>query len=339
MQTKLIALFTRVSQDLLRTRMESNGTGNAVSSTDVYSWVLRNIDNGAGFYTLQQSDTASRSIVTTSVYLNTSIGLVMVPNVQLDGRQSKILTTDYHFDSNTLLYCSADILTFGVFDVPVLVLYLDVGQVGEFALKDAPQHLPFAVHGSANVSSSKGHASGTHFTKYTYTQTAGSTVLRFSNGLLIYLLDLETAWTFFSPATTANAKVSPNKQVFVLGPYNVRNVSIGGGTVSLIGDNANVTSLEMYAGAQAHSITWNGKNISSKRTAYGSLVAQAPGADDRTIDIPDLSWVVADSLPEAERDYDDSKWAVCDKMTTLSPVQPLTLPVSQFRPGKLRASI
>lgn len=36
-QTKLIGLSVRVSQDLLYTNMESNGTGNAVSSTDIWT--------------------------------------------------------------------------------------------------------------------------------------------------------------------------------------------------------------------------------------------------------------------------------------------------------------
>lgn len=330
-QTKLIALFTRVSQDLLKTRMESNGTGNAVSSDGIYSWVIRNIDNGAGFYTLQQADTASRAIVTFAVYLTTSIGAVTVSSVQLSGRQSKILTTDYHFGNHTLLYSSADILTYGIFDETALVLYLDIGQVGEFAFKNT--QISYTKHGSANISTSTGRTNDTtsynssSYTSYTYTQTSGSTVLRFSNGVMVYLLDVDTAWAFFAPATKSNPNVSPSDQVFVLGPYNVRNVTLDGSTVSLLGDNANSTSLEVYAGGTAQSIVWNGMELATKRTAYGSLTATAPGADDRTVQLPTLSWVAADSLPEKSPTYDDSRWTICNKTTTLSPTAPLTLPV------------
>jgi hypothetical protein len=47
---------------------------------------------------------------------------------------------------------------------------------------------------------------------------------------------------------------------------------------------------------------------------------------------------MANSLPEAARDYDDSRWTICNKSTTLSPTRPLTLPVLfssdyQFYPG------
>ncbi|GAB1726245.1 hypothetical protein NU195Hw_g5330t1 [Hortaea werneckii] len=329
-QTKLLGLFTRVSKDLLKTEMESNGTGNAVSSSDIYSWVLRNGENGAGFYTVQQQETPSRAVVSFDAYLNTSAGMVTVPGVELNGRQSKILTTDYHLGEHTLLYCSADVATYGIFgDETVLVMYLDVGQKGEFAFKDAPKNLSFKTYGSANVSASAGskNATGSEFTKYTYTQTTGSTVLQFSNGVSMYLLDQETAWNFWAPPTTLNPDVAPDEQVFALGPHIVRNVSLAGDVVSLIGDNANTTSLEVFAGHKYSSIRWNGKELATKRTAYGSLKATAPGAEDRSIDLPQLSWVTADSLPEAQQDYDDSKWVVCNKSSSLSPETPLSLPV------------
>lgn len=335
-QTKLIGLFTRVSKSLLITEMESNGTGNAVSSTGVFSWVLRNPGNNAAFYVLQQSNSASRDVVTFSAYLSTSIGNVTVPNVQLNGRQSKIMTTDYTFGDRTLLYCSADILTYGLFDTPVLLLYLEVGQAGEFAFRDEPADLSFRTYGSANVSATRGSANRTasygssspfSYNRYTYTQSAGSTVLRFSDSTLIYLLDTETAWNFFAPPLTSNPDVTPSDQMFVLGPYNVRNVSVTGDTVSLVGDNANTTSLEVYPGTSCSTINWNGQQLSTRRTAYGSLIAMAPGAEDRTVTLPTLSWVVADSLPESKRDYDDSKWTLCNKTSSLSPTKPLSLPV------------
>lgn len=327
-QTKLISLFTRNSQDLLKTVMESNGTGNAVSSADIYAWVLRNPDNNAGFYTLQHSTSSSRAVTNFNAYLETSFGVVKVNNVQLNGRQSKILTTDYHFGNSTLLYSSADVLTYGIFDKkPVLVLYLETGQIGEFAFSTS-QHGK-EVHGTSKVIESSGHGNATSksFTKFTYTQTSGATVLTFTSGVTVWLLDTETAWNFFAPPTTIDPSVRPDEQIFVLGPYNVRKASLSEGVVSIMGDNANTTSIEVYAGSSAKSIKWNGRALKTTKTAYGSLVATAQGATDRTIEIPELSWVVADSLPEASRSYDDSNWTVCNKSNTLSAVKPLTLPV------------
>ncbi|KAK4555167.1 hypothetical protein LTR86_007933 [Recurvomyces mirabilis] len=332
-QTILIGLFTRVSQDLLKTEMESNGTGNAVSSTGVYSWVLRNPNTKAGFYTVQQANSASRAVISFSVFLETSIGAIEVPSVSLNGRQSKILTTDYPFGKHTLLYSSADILTYGLFNQAVLVMYADVGQTSEFAFTDPKPHTTFHTYGTANVSATIAQSGSNstnkpcEYTKYVYTQTQGSTVLRFSNGVVVYLLDTETAWTFFAPSTTANPNVAPHEQVFVLGPYNVRNVTTSRNTISLIGDNANTTGIEVYAGASANKISWNGKALDTRMTAYGSLIATASGASDRKTELPSLTWLVADSLPEAQRRYDDTKWRVCNKTSSLSPTAPLTLPV------------
>lgn len=327
-QSKLIALFTRNSRDLRKTDMESNGTGNAVSSTDIYSWVLRNPDNSAGFYTLQHSASNSRAVTNFHAYLNTSFGVVNITNVQLNGRQSKILTTDYHFGDSTLLYSSADVLTYGIFDEkPVLVLYLQAGQVGEFAFPTSPSAK--VVHGTAKVTESSGHSdrSSESFTRFTYTQTSGTSVITFTSGVKVYLLDTETAWNFFAPPTTTDPNVSADEQIFVIGPYNVRKASISAGTVSVVGDNANTTSIEVYAGSSAKSITWNGQALKTTKSAYGSLLATAPGATDRAIELPTLSWVVSDSFPEAARSYDDKDWVICNKSTTLSTVKPLTLPV------------
>ena len=69
-------------------------------------------------------------------------------------------------------------------------------------------------------------------------------MLKFSHGVLVYLLDKETAWNFFAVPTTSNPRVTPSEQVIALGPYLVRTASVSGNTVSLVGDNANTTSLE-----------------------------------------------------------------------------------------------
>lgn len=310
--------------------MESNGTGNAVSSQDIWSWVLRNPNTTAGFYTVQQSHTPSNAVVNFTAYLTTSAGEVSVPNVSLNGRQSKILTTDYHFGDHTLLYSSADILTYGVFDdATVLVMYAEVGQVSEFAFKTTASP-NFKQYGDASVSSHDLQFNGSSsdkYTKYTYTQTQGSTVLRFHDNVIVYLLDTETAWNFFAPPTTNNPRIAANEQVFVLGPYNVRNVSVADKSIYLIGDNDVTSSIEVYAGKSVKDIFWNGQQLKTYRTSYRSLTATVPGAEDRTTDLPELSWVVANSLPEASRDFDDSNWVVCSNTTTLSPVAPLSLPV------------
>jgi beta-galactosidase len=130
-------------------------------------------------------------------------------------------------------------LTYATLDVDVIVFYLNIGQKGIFIFKDT-QALTFQTYGNSNVSFS----ASDHGTQYSYTQGDGATVLKFSNGVLVYLLDKETAWNFFAVPTTSDPLVSPSKQILALGPYLVRTASVEGNTVSLVGDNANKTSIE-----------------------------------------------------------------------------------------------
>jgi hypothetical protein len=99
--------------------------------------------------------------------------------------------------------------------------------------------------------------------------------------------------------------------------------------VKISGDNDNATTIEVYTGNPSVTIIeWNGLLLNTSATSYGALTAIIPGTADRTIVLPTLTnWVSADSLPEKQKSYDDSKWAVCNKTTTLSPVAPLTRPV------------
>ncbi|GKT53116.1 beta-galactosidase B [Colletotrichum tofieldiae] len=323
-QTKLIGLFTRVSSDLLKADMVGNGTGYSLSSTSAFSWVLRNPDTQAGFTIVQQNNTNSMSPIQFDVKLDTTVGSVTVPNVVLNGRQSKILVTDYVFGKHTILYASADITTYGIFDREVLVFYLQEGQTGEFAFKNETD-LTFEVFGDTDLKkgTNGGHAA------FTWKQAAGSTVVKFSNGALVYLLEQKTAWRFWAPPTTSNPDVKPSEQLFVLGPYLVRSASISHGVLHISGDSDRATTLEAYVGDKPiETIDWNGKRLAATKTPYGSFAVQIPGAEDRAVTLPELkNWRAAEALPEAAPEYDDTRWAVCNKTTTPNPYAPVTLPV------------
>ena len=323
-QTKLIGLFTRVSTDLLTTNMEGNGT-TYTSDPSIFTWVLRNPDSGAGFYTVQHTTSSSTASTTFSLNVNTSIGSITLSNINLNGRQSKIIVTDYTLGHSTLLYCSTDIATYGTFGaIDVIVLYAEVGQTSSFAFKGVGQQRfqTFGTSGNLTTSTSNRTAS------YTYTQGSGASVVKFTNGTIFYLLDTQTAWRFWALPTTSSPYVTASEQIFVLGPYLVRSASLQGTTVALVGDNDNATTIEVYAGSTANAVTWNGQKVSTTKTQYGSLVGNIPGAQDRTISLPALTnWYVRDSLPEISPSYDDSNWTICNKSTTLSPTAPLSYPV------------
>lgn len=298
-----------------------------VSSTGIFSWVLQNPNSGATFTIVQQANTKTTTTITFSATLDTSAGTVTVPNVSLFGRQSIILVTDYVFGDHTLLYSSADVATFANFvdDVDVLVLYLKAGQVGEFAFKNGTG-LSYDVYGSSSFSTSNSSVAGQIFT---YTQGSGATFVKFSNGVLAYLLEQDTAWKFWAPSTTTDVYGSPDSKIFILRPYLVRSAYISHQVLHVSGDNDVAATLEAYVGStEVETIVWNGITLDATKTAYGSYTVDIPGTESRSVSLPSLdNWYSADSLPEAQPDYDDSAWAVCDKNTTLSPVAPYTLPV------------
>ena len=283
---------------------------------------VRNPETNAGFYIVQQATTTSQALVTFSANLNTSQGPAIVPSISLNGRQSKILVTDYNFGSSTLVYSSVDVLTYGIFDVNVVVLYLEEGQAGQFALRNAPNAVAYQVFGPTELTANSSNSS----TTFTYVQSSGSTVLKF-NKVLVYLLDQQTAWRFWAPSTTNNPDVNPSQQIFVLGPYLVRSAFASNGTIHIAGDNDNATTIEVYY-SEIQTIYWNGLRLDGRKTPYGAVIAHIPGSESRAVSFPPLvNWRSADSLPEKRASYDDSRWVVCNKTTTLSPVAPLTKPV------------
>lgn len=325
-QYKLLSLFTRVSKGLQNTVMESNGSGNAVSTTGVFTWVLKSKDTNGRFYLAEQNNTGSRTTVDFSITVNTSAGQVTIPSLELAGKQARWVVTDYAIGNETLVYSSAQVLTYGSFDQPVVVFYMNEGQTGEFAFQ-SKKDITFTTPG-ANSSFTKTSNSSSSYVSFKYKQAKGATVVQLSNGVLAYLLDIPTAWTFFAPPTTADPNVTPDHHVFVLGPYLVRSASVSGDTVTIIGDNVNATSIEVYAGKAVSKVSWNGKALPVSKTAYGSLTASITGTQGRTVKLPALtSFKAADSAPEISPSYNDSKWTVANKTTTLSPVKPLTLPV------------
>jgi beta-galactosidase len=215
---------------------------------------------------VQHNSSPSRAVTTFSANLNTSAGIINVPNITLNGRQSKIIVTDYHFGNNNLLYSSSDVLTYGVFDRDVLVLYLEEGQVGQFALQNISTDSKFDTHGTSTVEATSRTGDATTFV---YTQSSGKTVVQI-NDILIYLLERETAWKFWAPTTTLNPRVTPDEQIFVIGPYLVRNAYISHGVAHVSGDNDVATTIEIYSGQPSiETIVWNGIRLPA--TKYASL--------------------------------------------------------------------
>ncbi|KAL5342425.1 glycoside hydrolase superfamily [Aspergillus crustosus] len=322
-ETKLLALFTRSAKDLTVTDRIGNGTqytdNEAISATE-----LRNPETNAAFYVTVHADTTVGTDESFKLHVDTSEGALTIPRhggaIRLNGHQSKVIVTDFNFGRETLLYSTAEVLTYAVFDrKPTLVLWVPTGESGEFAVKGAKS-------GSA-TSPVKFHRSKGALT-VGFTQTEGSNILELDSGVRVILLDRQAAYTFWAPALTEDPIVPETESVLVGGPYLVRSAKLSGSTLALRDDSEGATTLEVFAPRKVNKITWNGKRVKVSKTRYGSLKASL--AKLPTVELPALNgWKTSDSLPERFADYDDSgvAWVAADHQTTPNPHKPATLPV------------
>ncbi|KAL2824945.1 glycoside hydrolase superfamily [Aspergillus cavernicola] len=327
-ETKLLALFTRCAKDLTMTDRVGNGTqytnNAAISATE-----LRNPETNAAFYVTTHQDTSLGTDESFKLHVDTSEGALTIPKhgdaIRLNGHQSKIIVTDFSLRSQTLLYSTAEVLIYAVFDrKPTLVLWVPNGESGEFSIKGAksasattcPKCSPIEFHRSKGALT------------VGFTQAEGMSILQLDNGVRVVLLDRETAYTFWAPALTDDPLVPEDESVLVSGPYLVRSSRISGTTLALRGDSDGETTVEVFAPRKVKRITWNGKSLKVSKSRYGSLKASL--AKPPSVKLPALDgWKASDSLPERLPTYDDAgpAWVEANHMTTPNPHKPATFPV------------
>lgn len=330
-ETKILALFLRVAEDLRVADRIGNST-NYTNNTAILTTELRNPDTNAGFYVTIHQNSSVDTAESFKIGVNTSMGALTIPqkvgSILLNGHQSKIIVTDFTFGARTLTYSTAEVLTYAILDgVPTLVLWLPSGESGEF-------HLKYGKKGSLLLCRG---CSGTDFHPdstgllVTFTQKQGMTVMQIDD-VRVIIVDRISAYKLWAPALSADPFAPVNETVLVQGPYLVRSATYQNADqiVELTGDSDNATHIEVFAAKSIETISWNGKYLTTTKTSYGSLQAQIPGPDTKTILLPSLnSWKVHDSLPERFASYNDSgpAWVDADHMSTMSPYPPATLPV------------
>lgn len=205
-ETKLLALFTRAAKDLTKADLIGNGT-QYTDNTGVRAYELRNPDTNAGFYATFHSNTSTSTNEAFHLKIDTSVGKLTVPAhggvIRLNGHQSKIAVTDFTFGSKTLLYSTAEVLTYAVFDgVPTLALWVPAGESGEFNIKRATKGSIESCEGCSGVRFIKEHGGLTA----TFTQSYGMSVLEIDS-VRVILLDRTYAYKFWVPALTTNPSV------------------------------------------------------------------------------------------------------------------------------------
>jgi hypothetical protein len=295
---------------------------------------------------LRHNPSSINNSETFKLHVSTSEGNFSIPQKQtcytLSGLQARIFPTDFTFGNATLVYSTAEVATYGIFDgVPTLVLWVPTGGSAEFYLKGAKSGSVLSCQGCSSV----GFYSAADGVITTFAQSAGMSVLQFDSGVKALLLDRSAAYGFWVPALTKDPMVAVedtgefptllecsgsanDRKVFVSGPYLVRSASVSGNTLELTGDSNSTTDLDVFACASVKSVTWNGKSTQLSKTSYGSLKGKLSGPTFN-ISIPSLGpWKVQDSLPERFANYSDSgpAWVLANHNTTVNPYTTATKP-------------
>lgn len=131
----------------------------------------------------------------------TDIILVTVPQhgetIALNGRQSKIIPTDFRYGLKNLLYSTAEVLTWLMIDgKEVLVLWVPTGEAGEFTIQGASSaHLATCI-GCANVKILPGRENSVTIS---FAQNEGLSIFELSDGSRVMTMDRTTAYRAWVP--------------------------------------------------------------------------------------------------------------------------------------------
>ncbi|KAJ3543307.1 hypothetical protein NM688_g5870 [Phlebia brevispora] len=327
-ELKRQGLFLRSTPEFRKTDWIGDSStgipGISATNPDVFITLLQNPDTGAGFYILRQADSTSTDSINFQLTVNTSIGQKTISGgfsegITLNGRQSKVIVTDYSFGNfNKLLYSTASIFFAGVIgDQDVIFLYNDIDEGSEFAF------------GSITVDIAPNSLTGLN-PLFTHQN---------STAPLVLWADSQTVATFWAPVIPSTGdfgsfwQFGSNTTVLIGGPYLVRNATIlTSGELAIRGDlNASVP-LTLIIPDSVSSVSWNGEQVDITRVQNvpglwtGQLTLKANAS---AINIPTLAnWKFKDSLPEVQPTFDDSIWTTADHTKT-------NLPAPLFGDGRV----
>ncbi|KAI1856434.1 hypothetical protein JX265_011681 [Neoarthrinium moseri] len=322
-ETKLLTQFTRVAKDLAITDRLGNNTDYS-SNSAISTSELRNPETGAAFYVTQHADSTSSTVETFTLKVNTSAGSLTIPQygseITINGHQSKILVTDFAFGAKSLLYSTAEVLTFAIIDgKETLALWVPTGESGEFTVQGVNAANLAACNGCANVNIYPGETNVT----ISFLQNAGMSTVELGDGSRIVLLDRSAAYLFWSPSLDNNPLEAGNNTILVHGPYLLRSARLEDRILKLTGDVANATAVTIFAPKSICSVTWNGKPVELTSARSGVLTTTVGGKAH--FSLPALSgWKYTDSLPEIQSNYSATSkaWVAAENTNTSNPTPP-----------------
>jgi beta-galactosidase GanA len=275
-----------------------------------------NPDSGTRFVLVRHADRSSTTDDSAVLDCAGRDGRFQMP-VRVVGRDAKLLVAGYDMGGHQLVWSSSELMTHAfIHPREVAVLYGTEGTRGASVLRFSRRPMVMVLAGS--VTHAFDAARGELRLDYVHAGLARVLLLGGGRPPLLLLVGSDVEAAAFWRSETADGPV------LVRGPALVRSAAVRGGTVQLRADTAVAGPVEVFAPASRLSV--NGERVAVAPTTSGSLRGWLPGP--RRIELPALTgWRRRVEAPEASPDFDDSGWTVADKLTSLSPIPPRTLPV------------
>lgn len=188
-----------------------NNNTDYASTPAIYTTELRNPDTDGAFYVTAHTSSPSMDFTSFKLKVSTSAGNFTIPqlgnDIVLNGRESKIIVTDFRIGSEKLVYSTAEVFTVSIQDgAPLVYLWLPAGESGEFFLTGTGAGSLLKRDGCSDLSLKKGHGG----VIASYKQLQGSCVVKFDNHFRIVLLDRSAAYYTWVPSLSSDPYTPEN---------------------------------------------------------------------------------------------------------------------------------
>ncbi|CAE6480671.1 unnamed protein product [Rhizoctonia solani] len=323
-EIKLQALFLHATPHYHLAGRISNDTTHA-SLNYIFTTHLAT-PQGQNLYIIRQTSTTRTGRAEFDLRVNTTRGEVTLSGIALNGRESKVIVSEYPFGKSSLVYSSAEVATWLSLDEEDHIILYTSSQTTTTAVYTNSTTQP-TVSGSPTITASLSNSTAL------ISGTPSSNLTRITLGKTsVWIAD--KAWLaprIWQPRVGGGRyDLSPQAgSVLVFGPYLVRNATIRGDVLAITGDlkSGNTTELEVLVPRSVKAVTFNGRPVKVSKSPTGTLKGSIT-TNDLTPKLPNLNeveWRCIDSLPEVALDFDDSKWVVATKNSTARPArfQPL----------------
>ncbi len=275
-----------------------------------------NPDTGTQFLLVRHAERAATTDDSAALDCRARDGSYQVP-VRVIGREAKILVAGYDMGGQRLVWSSSELMTHvSILGRDIALLYGADDAAGATVLRYTSPPAVTVLSGA--VASTYDAASGDLRLDYTHDGIARVLLRGGGRPPLTLLIATDAGAASFWKIDTERGPV------LVRGASLVRSAAIHRGTVDLRADTAQAGEIELFAPASRLRV--DGERVAVERTPSGSMLGWLPGP--RPVALPDLTgWRRRAEAPEAAPDFDDSSWTAADKLSTLSPIPPVTLPV------------